>query len=263
MRKIIELLVVIIITAVITTAVTHFFPTLVPQKVALEFAPVYKEKFINIPSLLDGRVEILVDGKAQKNLSTTDVLLFNRSSKDIKNIPITFQFFNEDNTPLPKMLSKILTAPDTFPPDSITEILQKSNGSVRYEISSFPVSEDRSTDFVASFIFLGDKPPKVKVLSDYIDGKAISINRYNKEADIRNTAIVGLSVSVFVVFLLMFPIVWQQKRDKKHLLIRIGNIAEEFEGTDLPKDKLREIAILSYTNAIDKKYKLLKTPEHT
>ena len=146
------------ISSILSVFAAFYIPKLLStEDVALEYAPFYKEEFINIPNLLDGRVEILVDGNPQTNLSVTDVYLFNRSDKDLKQIPITFEFYNEDNKPLPEILGKKLTKPDTFPGDSISEIPQKDNKFVRYNITSLPVADGYDTDFIASFVFLGDK----------------------------------------------------------------------------------------------------------
>jgi len=225
---------------------------LIADDVALEFAPFYKEKFINIPNLLDGRVQILVDGKPQSNLSVTDVYLFNRSHKDLKEIPVTFEFYKEDNSLLPEVLGKQLSKPDTFPKDSITEVPQQDNQYVRYKISSLPVADDYETDFVASFVFLGDSSPKVRVQSDYTDGKVISIYEYDKDRRERNQIIQILSIFIPLTLLFVAWGIWDARRNKGKFITKLGSAAETIENTGIDKEKLREIAITSYKIATKK-----------
>lgn len=235
------------ISALLGALASFYVPKMLAEDdVALEFAPFYKERFINIPNLLDGRVEILVDGKPQSNLSVTDVYLFNRSYKDLKEIPITFEFYKEDNSLLPEVLGKQLSKPDTFPKDSITEIPQQDNQFVRYKISSLPIADDYNTDFIASFVFLGDSSPKVRVQSDYTDGKVISIYEYDKDRRERNQIIQILFVFIPCILLFLAWSVWDIRRNKGKFLDKLGSAAETIEGTGIDKTKLREIAVESY-----------------
>ena len=241
------------ISILLTALVTLYVPKLLTDDdVALEFAPIHKEKFINIPNLLNGRVQILVDGKPQSNLSVTDIYLFNRSHKDLKEIPITFEFYNEDSSSLPKVLGKQLSKPDTFPKDSITEVPQQDNQYVRYKISSLPVADGYETDFVASFVFLGDRTPKVKVQSDYTDGKVISIYEYDKDRRERNQTILVLSIVIPVVLLFIAWVSWDIRKSKDKFIAKIGSAAETMRGTGLSKEELRKIAIDSYRIATNK-----------
>ncbi len=243
--------------ASISTLIGALISTYVPKlltadDVALEFAPIYKEKFINIPSLLDGRVEIRVDEEPQSNLSVIDVYLFNRSNKDLKEIPITFEFYREDGSLLPEVLGKNLSKPDTFPKDSIIEIPQQDNQFVRYKISSLPVADDYKTDFVASFVFLGNSPPKVRVQSDYNDGKAISIYKYDKDRRKRNQIIQIILIVITFIFLFLIGVIWDARRNKERFLNKLGSAAETIEGTGVDKEKLRQIAVESYQIATKK-----------
>lgn len=241
------------ISALIGALASFYVPKLLTaDDVALEFAPFYKEKFINIPNLLDGRVEILVDGKPQSNLSVTDVYLFNRSYKDLKEIPVTFEFYEEDNSLLPEVLGKQLSKPDTFPRDSITEVPQQDNQFVRYKISSLPIADDYKTDFIASFVFLGDSSPKVRVQSDYTDGKVISIYEYDKDRRERTQIIQILSVFIPGILLFIAMAAWDARRNKSKFLAKLGSAAETLDGTGIDKQKLREIVIESYQIATKK-----------
>lgn len=241
------------VSVILGALATFYVPKLLTaDDVALEFAPIHKEKFINIPNLLDGRVEILVDGKPQSNLSVTDVYLFNRSHRDLKEIPVTFEFYNEDNSNLPEILGKKLSRPDTFPKDSITEIPQKDNRFVRYKISSLPIADDYDTDFVASFVFLGGSSPKVRVQSDYTDGKVISIYEYDKDRREWKKTIQFLLVLISCFLVFMIWMFWDAKRSKGKFLNRLGSEAEALEGTGIEKEQLRRIAMDSYLNATKK-----------
>jgi hypothetical protein len=241
------------IAALLGALASFYIPKLLTaDNVALEFAPFYKEKFINIPNLLDGRVEILVDGKPQSNLSVTDVHLFNRSHKDLKEIPVTFEFYKEDNSQLPEVLGKQLSKPDTFPKDSITEVPQQDNQFVRYKISSLPIADDYDTDFIASFVFLGDSSPKVRVQSDYTDGKVISIYKYDKARRERNQLIQFFSILALCFLALIAWAIWDTRRSTDKFLKKLGLAAETLEYTGIDKEKLREVAIESYQIATKK-----------
>lgn len=241
------------ISALLGALASFYVPKLLTaDDVALEFAPFYKEKFINIPNLLDGRVQILVDGKPQSNLSVTDVYLFNRSYKDLKEIPVTFEFYKEDNSLLPQILGKQLSKPDTFPQDSITEVPQQNNQYVRYKISSLPVADNYNTDFIASFVFLGENSPKVRVQSDYTDGKVISIYEYDKDRRERDQIIHILSILIPCILLFLAWTIWDTRRNKGKFIAKLGAAAETIDGTGVNKEILRKIAIESYQIATKK-----------
>ena len=122
------------VSAVLGALISFYIPNLLKaDNIELEFAPFYKEKFINIPNLLDGRVEISVDGKPQTNLSVMEVYLFNRSYKDIKNIPITFEFLDDGSSPLHGLLCRQLKGPEACPKNSASEVVQSENCNVRYK----------------------------------------------------------------------------------------------------------------------------------
>lgn len=252
------------VSAVLGALISFYIPNLLKaDNIELEFAPFYKEKFINIPNLLDGRVEISVDGKPQTNLSVMDVYLFNRSYKDIKNIPITFEFYDDGSSPLPELLGKQLKVPETFPKDSASEVVQSDNSHVRYKISSLPVADGYDTEFVASFVFLGEKSPKVRVQSDYTDNKVISIYEYDKDRRERNE--IFLIFSIFIPFLAIFIgwLIWDAKRSKEKFLNKIGDAAETIGEFGVEKDKLRKIAIESYMLATKKTNKCMQPDRQT
>lgn len=242
-----------VISAMVGALAFFYIPNLLKNdNVEIEFAPFYKEKFINVPDLLNGRVEIAVDGKPQKNLSVMDVYLFNRSYKDLKNIPITFEFYKNDGSVLPRLLGKQLKIPKTFPKDSVIEVPQTDSKHVRYKISSMPAAEKYETDFIASFVFLGEESPKVRVQSDYTDNKAISIYEYDKEKREKKATIILLSIFIPFLVVLIVCLIWVPKRDNAKFLIKIGDAAETIEEFNIEKEKLRKIAIESYQIASTK-----------
>jgi len=249
-----------VVSAILGALASFYIPNLLKaDNVELEYAPFYKEKFINIPSLLDGRVEISVDGTPQKNLSVMDVYLFNRSYKDIKNIPITFEFYEDENTPLPELLGKQLRVPETFPQDSVSEVIQSDNRHVRYKVSSLPVADDYNTEFVASFVFLGERSPKVRVQSDYTDNRVISIYKYDKERRERNEIVQIFSILIPLLVIFIVWLIWDQRRSKEKFLGKLGDAAETIGEFNVEKEKLREIAVESYKQATKKTNKPIKS----
>ncbi|GAA0689982.1 hypothetical protein GCM10009104_15700 [Marinobacterium maritimum] len=241
------------VSAILGALASFYIPSLLKaDNIELEFAPFYKEKFINIPNLLDGRVEISVDGKPQQNLSVMDVYLFNRSYKDIKKIPLTFEFYSDGNSPLPELLGKQLKVPETFPKDSVSEVVQTDRSHVRYEVSSMPVADDYDTDFIASFVFLGETSPKVRVQSDYTDNKVISIYEYDKARRERNEIIQIFSIFIPLLALFIAWLIWDTRRSSAKFLDKLGDAAEEIGEFSIGKEKLREIAIESYKRATKK-----------
>ena len=247
------------ISAMLGALASFYIPKLLTSdKVELEYAPIYKEKFINVPELLGGRVEISVDGRTQDNLSVLDVYLFNRSHKDLKDIPITFEFYIEGQSDLPKLLGKQLKIPDTFPKDSITEMPLADANHVRYKISSLPVTANYDTDFIASFVFLGKSAPKVRVQSDYVDNKVISIFEYDKKKRERNELIVVFFVFILLVILFVGWLIWDSKRSKDRFLEKLGNASEKLGEFGISKEQIRKIAIESYKIATSKTNKTLQ-----
>ena len=241
------------VSAILGALASFYIPSLLKaDNIELEFAPFYKEKFINIPNLLDGRVEISVDGNPQQNLSVMDVYLFNRSYKDLKKIPLTFEFYNDGSSPLPELLGKQLKVPETFPKDSVSEVVQTDGSHVRYEVSSMPVSDDYDTEFIASFVFLGETSPKVRVQSDYTDNKVISIYEYDKVRRERNEIIQIFSIFIPLLAIFIAWLIWDTRRSKAKFLDKLGDAAEEIGEFSIEKEKLREIAIESYKRATKK-----------
>ncbi|MDO6569090.1 hypothetical protein Q4561_18605 [Alteromonas sp. 1_MG-2023] len=239
---------------IITALLSHYIPKILEaNSIELEYFESNKNEYINVPELLDGRVEILVDGKPQKNLTSVDILLFNRSHKDLKDIPITFEFKSPEPSKPIQLLSKQLSKPETFPKDSVSEVPQQNTGSVRYKIKSFPIEDDYSTDFVASFIFLGDIAPAVKVQSDFTDGKVIDIYKYDQSRRERKEIIEALSVLIPLVIIFFIFIFWQTKKDKIRMQNRIVSEAEKLVNKDEKLKGLildiKKIALESYNNA--------------
>ena len=248
---------------VITAVLSYYIPKILEvNSIELEFFERNKNEYINVPELLDGRVEILVDGKPQKNLVSTDILLFNRSHKDLKNVPITFEFESPEPSQPIQLLSKQLSKPETFPEDSVEEVAQKNKSAVRYKIKSFPTDDDYSTEFVASFIFLGDKAPKVKVQSDFTDGNVIDIYKYDQSRRNRKELIIVFSIALPLAILFLFYLSWQTKKDKVRMHKRILTEAEELiEGNEALnnfKEEIKSIVIESYKNSTGSKTKSLK-----
>lgn len=81
-EKIKKDLLITLASALAASLSTYYIPlTLSDDDLELEFSPLVNEKFINVPDLLRGRVEVLVDGHPQSNLSIIEVYLFNRPHK--------------------------------------------------------------------------------------------------------------------------------------------------------------------------------------
>jgi len=129
---------------------------------------------------------------------------------------------------------------------------------VRYQINSFPITEGYSTEFVASFIFLGDKAPKVKVQSDFSDGQVIDIYEYDQERRDRKTLIIALGILIPIAIVFLIFIVWQTNSDRKRLIKRIESEAlkeyESFakENKNFNKGSAVELSVNSYLSAIGK-----------
>ena len=232
---------------VVCSILTFLLPKIFTSNdLELEYAPLLKERFINIPSLLNGQVQILVDGKPQSNLSVLDVYLFNRSHKDLKNIPLTFEFFSQGGGEVPELLGKNLSKPDSFPKDSITEIPLGDPNQVRYKITSMPTVNNTKTEFVASFVFLGDVLPSMKVQSDYADEKVLAINKYDSEKAAKKQLFeIFLGVMLFTI-LFVGVLYFDSKRSQKRFEEKLGAAAEKYPSNNISKEVLRDIAISSW-----------------
>lgn len=232
----------------------YYFPTLIKGKPTIEYIRVPKEKFIDLPKALDGRVQILVDGNNESNLSVLDVAIYNRSSQDLRNIPLTFLFYDDKNLPLPKLLGRKFSQPDQFPDDSIQDKSELSSNKIRYNISSLPENSDSYTDFVASFIFAGTHLPGVKVQSDYaIDGKIVAIDEMTKEKFSKIQAIKAIVTLLIGSAIAVTFLIWQAGVDRKRTISRIKDAADIFyrknAGLVLTKEMASHLATESYEYA--------------
>lgn len=255
-----------LISIIITAIMSHYIPKLLEvNSIELEFFERKKSEYINIPELLNGRVKILVDDIPQKNLTSTDILLFNRSHKDLKEFPITFEFESPEPSKPIQLLSKQLSAPENFPKDTIEEITQKDENSVRYMLKSFPKDNDDSTDFVASFVFLGDIAPKVRIQSDFSDGKVVDIYEYDQSRRDKKAFLILLAISLPLAALVLLYLSWQAKRDKKRIRTRIINEADDLIDKDEQlsdiREKIKSVVLESYERTVGRKPRKVEASE--
>jgi len=126
---------------------------------------------------------------------------------------------------------------------------------VRYQISSMPITESYDEDFIASFVFLGEKLPKVKLQSDYSDGKVISIYEYDKEKREQKLQMIVAIIVISALLLFLFFIIATEKKQKKKFIKKLSDSAKNLDGYDLPKETLVKIVITSYESAIKTDFK--------
>jgi hypothetical protein len=191
-------------------------------------------------------IEIRHQGRKIGYMSVYTIYICNRWLKEPENVKVFFEITEKENKPIPRLITKGLYLPSSFPQRKRIEITEEAQSDKNLYASNIKVIKRTNLrePYVASFIFEGKETPNIKISSP--DDANVQINPYAGWIDYWPIGIALLIVSLGVVIALISDEFFFEKRwpaTKSRLvnaLSRTKNLKLDEDEVDLIADAYKK-----------------------